>query len=120
MHGDGHAEDKGFMSLKSGEVEEFQIDSSGIPAQRQYEYELREDTYMYRLTLSVDAAVAVRAKRYAKERGVSLSKMIEAYLSAVAEGPEVSEDPPILQLLRDVLKKSTPEEYRRRLAGKYR
>ena len=40
---------------------------------------------MAKLTLSVDERVASRAKRYAKQQGVSVSQMVEAYLEAVAK-----------------------------------
>jgi hypothetical protein len=33
---------------------------------------------MSKLTLSVDSRVVIRAKRYAKQQGVSVSKMVEA------------------------------------------
>ena len=42
---------------------------------------------MAKLTLSVDERVVSRAKQYAKRRGVSVSEMVEAYLSAVAQPP---------------------------------
>jgi predicted HicB family RNase H-like nuclease len=42
---------------------------------------------MAKLTLSVDGRVVRRAKEYAKRRGVSVSKMVETYLAAVAEPP---------------------------------
>ncbi len=38
-----------------------------------------------KLTLSLDATVIEKAKEYAQQRGVSLSKMIENYLSVVTE-----------------------------------
>ncbi len=37
---------------------------------------------MSKLTLSVDGEVVARAKCHAKRRGVSVSQMVEAYLSA--------------------------------------
>jgi len=40
-----------------------------------------------KLTLSVDDRVVSRAKQYAKRRGISVSKMVEGYLAAVAEPP---------------------------------
>lgn len=76
---------------------------------------------MSKLTLSVDNRVVSRAKRYAKQRGVSVSKMVEAYLSAVAEPPSsTSLDVPILRAVRGSLKKADLDEYRRHLAAKYR
>ena len=59
---------------------------------------------MAKLTLSVNDTVVARAKRYAKARGVSISKMVEAYLSAVAEPPVRQQaDTPILRSLRGVV-----------------
>jgi len=76
---------------------------------------------MSKLTLSVDHAVVARAKRYAKAHGVSISKMVEAYLSAVAE-PQAGEpaDTPILRAVRGVLNKADVKDYRRHLETKYR
>lgn len=42
-------------------------------------------------TLSLDAAVIDRAKSYAKEKEVSLSKMIESYLSLVTSYSVIEE-----------------------------
>ena len=80
------------------------------------------DTIRYvQLTLSVDGGVVSRAKRYAKQRGVSVSKMVEAYLAAVAESPSpATRDVPILRSVRGCLKKADIDEYRSHLAAKYR
>ena len=80
-----------------------------------------EYVQMSKLTLSVDDAVVTRAKRYAKSRGTSISKMVEAYLSAVA-GPPVraSADTPILRAVKGILKKADTRDYRRHLETKYR
>lgn len=76
---------------------------------------------MSKLTLSVDNAVVARAKRYAKTRGTSISKMVEAYLSAVAEPPARPQaDTPILRSVRGILKKADVKDYRRYLENKYR
>jgi hypothetical protein len=76
---------------------------------------------MSKLTLSVDARVVSRAKRYAKQRGVSVSEMVEAYLAAVAEPPSsTSGDAPILRSLRGSLNRADIEDYRKHLAAKYR
>ncbi len=39
--------------------------------------------FLSKLTLSVRDRVVSRAKRYAKQRGVSVSKIVEAYLASV-------------------------------------
>jgi antitoxin component of RelBE/YafQ-DinJ toxin-antitoxin module len=76
---------------------------------------------MSKLTLSVDGRVVSRAKRYAKQRGVSISKMVEAYLAAVAEtSSPVTQDAPILRSVRGSLAKADLTGYRRHLAAKYR
>jgi hypothetical protein len=69
---------------------------------------------MSKLTLSVDDAVILRAKRYAKKQGVSVSKMVEAYLAAVAA------DPPILRSVTGVLKSADIKDYKRHSTTKYR
>jgi hypothetical protein len=76
---------------------------------------------MSKLTLSVNDAVILRAKRFAKKRGISVSKMVEAYLDAVAEpGAGVAADTPILRSVRGVLKNADVKDYKRHLATKYR
>jgi hypothetical protein len=74
---------------------------------------------MSKLTLSVDPAVVSRAKRYAKQNGISLSKMVETYLASVSAPPPVQELPPILRSLRGILKKGDPEDYKKHLVEKY-
>jgi uncharacterized protein DUF6364 len=76
---------------------------------------------MAKLTLSVDNRVVSRAKQYAKRRGVSVSEMVEAYLSAVAEPASPSTGAvPILRSVRGILKNADIDEYRKHLAAKYR
>lgn len=76
---------------------------------------------MAKLTLSVDDRVVSRAKQYAKLRGVSVSEMVEAYLTAVAEPPSPAAGAvPILRSVRGVLKNADIHEYRKHLAAKYR
>ena len=77
---------------------------------------------MSKLTLSVDDTVISRAKRYAKTQGVSISKMVEAYLSAVIAEPatRIPRDTPVLRSVRGILKKADVKDYKRYLATKYR
>lgn len=76
---------------------------------------------MSKLTLSVDDRVVSSAKRYAKQRGLSVSEMVEAYLSAVADAASLPDrDAPILRSVRGSLKKADLKEYRKHLAIKYR
>ena len=74
---------------------------------------------MAKLTLSVDNRVISRAKQYAKRRGISVSAMVEAYLTAIAE-PSVptARSAPILHSLRGVLKNADIDEYREHLTAK--
>jgi hypothetical protein len=76
---------------------------------------------MSKLTLSVDKNVVHRARRYAKEQGTSISRLVETYLAAVAR-PESGDvqDAPILSSLRGSLKKADLADYRRHLVAKYR
>jgi hypothetical protein len=76
---------------------------------------------MAKLTLSVDDGVVASAKRYAKLRGVSVSKLVETYLAAMAEPPAAETgNAPVLRAVRGVLKGADAEEYRRHLSEKYR
>ncbi len=75
---------------------------------------------MSKLTLSVDPVVVAKAKRYAKKRGVSISRMVETYLASVTD-PALTEDmPPILRSVSGILKRADVDDYRRHLAAKYR
>jgi Family of unknown function (DUF6364) len=73
-----------------------------------------------KLTLSVDAAVISRAKRYAKRSGVSVSALVENYLAVVSQPPSAPKAPPRLQELRGILKGADVSQYRKHLERKYR
>lgn len=76
---------------------------------------------MAKLTLSVDHRVISRAKEYARQRGISVSRMVEDYLSAVAEpSPQPARETPVLDSLRGSLKKADVGQYRKHLAARYR
>ncbi len=75
---------------------------------------------MSKLTLSVEKSVVTRARRYAQERGISVSKMVETYLAAVAEPVGEGRDTPVLKALRGSLQKADVESYRKHLTAKYR
>jgi hypothetical protein len=75
---------------------------------------------MSKLTLNVDPSIAARAKRYAKQQGVSVSKMVEAYLAAVSEPSSARDLPPILRSVLGTLKKADREEYTKHAIEKYR
>jgi hypothetical protein len=77
---------------------------------------------MAKLTLSVDEEVVAGAKRYAEQRGTSVSRLVEEYLAIVSRGAGASDEPPILARVRGLLKGSRLDErdYRRHLREKYR
>lgn len=76
---------------------------------------------MSKLTLTVNAAVVSRAKRYAKQHGISISSMVEAYLTAVTvPSADIPADSPILRSVRGVLKEADSRDHKRYLATKYR
>ena len=73
-----------------------------------------------KLTLSLNPRVVSQAKQYAKRRGVSVSHIVETYLSAVSSDPAAPADSPILRSLRGTLKNADLSDYREHLASKYR
>ena len=75
---------------------------------------------MSKLTLSVDGPVIAGAKRYARARGVSVSKLVQTYLSNLARPETLEEEPPVLRSLRGTLKRATVSDYRKHLREKYR
>ena len=74
---------------------------------------------MAKLTLSVNDTVITRAKEYAKQRGVSVSKVVQDYLTAIAD-PVAPSGTPVLDSVRGILKKADVKEYRQHLAAKHR
>ena len=57
-----------------------------------------------KLTLKLDGSVIARAKRYAKKRNTSLSKMIEAYLDSITQpGDPGIEITPLVEDLSGVI-----------------
>jgi Family of unknown function (DUF6364) len=76
---------------------------------------------MEKLTLSVDPQVVARAKRYAKARGTSVSRLVESMLDLVALPTGGDGDvPPVLAKLRGSMKRGSEADYRRYLERKYR
>lgn len=75
---------------------------------------------MPKLTLSIDAAVVKRAKRYAKSRRVSVSKLVEDYLALVSKSFQTPADTPVLRSLRGTLRRANVRAYGRHLERKYR
>lgn len=72
-----------------------------------------------KLTLSVDREVIRKAKRLAKKRGMSVSRMVQTYLEVVSRAPDSETDPPILRRLRGSLRGASVDDYRRHLREKY-
>jgi len=79
---------------------------------------------MTKLTLSVDAHVVEGAKRYARARGTSVSRLVETMLRLVSARPMNGEvtaaPPPVLRRLRGSLIGGSVRDYRRHLERKYR
>ena len=76
---------------------------------------------MPKLTLSVDAEVVARAKRYARAQGTSVSGLVEKLLDlAAAPSSNRRGTAPILGRLRGSLKKGARRDYHRYLEQKYR
>jgi len=82
------------------------------------------DTYMAKLTLSVDGQVVERAKRYASRRATSVSRLVEVYLDALARPTDLPDQdvPPVTRRLRGILKgaKHRRQDYIDYLGRKYR
>jgi hypothetical protein len=74
---------------------------------------------MYKLTLSVNEDVAGRAKRYAEQKGTSVSDLVERFLRVIAR-PVRTEGFPELSRLRGCLKGSDPAAHEKHLLRKYR
>jgi hypothetical protein len=75
---------------------------------------------MPKLTLSVDQTVVRQAKRYARARGTSISRLVETFLSVLVRPPVRPDDPPMLRQVRGILKAGDRDEYRRHLVRKHR
>ena len=76
---------------------------------------------MPKLTLSVDAEVVARAKRYARAQGTSVSGLVEKLLDlAAAPSNNRLGAAPILERLRGSLKRGARRDYHRYLEQKYR
>lgn len=76
---------------------------------------------MTKLTLSVDAAVVERAKRYASAQGTSVSGLVEKLLDMAATPAATDETaPPVLARLRGSLTRGSRRDYQRYLERKFR
>lgn len=72
-----------------------------------------------KLTLSVDESVIRAAKTYAAERGTSVSRLVEDFLSAVATDPAPGRVTPVLTRLRGSLRGVDRQDHRDALVDKY-
>ncbi len=76
-----------------------------------------------KLTLKLNKSIIDRAKEYAKERNISLSKMIENYLSAVTDEKEIEiKVSPLVESLIGITKPSSDsdkKDYTNYLSDKY-
>lgn len=75
---------------------------------------------MSKLTLSVDAQIAQRAKQYAADHGTSVSRLVEQFLDALSRSPRRGKATPVLSKLRGILRKGSRQDYRKHLVKKYR
>lgn len=77
-----------------------------------------------KLTLKLDKHIIENAKKYAKERKISLSKMVESYLNSITkESDEKVDITPFVESLSGVInisKEDYKEDYSDYLNGKYR
>lgn len=66
-----------------------------------------------KLTLTIEEAVVVRAKQYAKMQGRSLSDLIENYLKAITQAEaKTSRTTPITDALRGSIKDPGVKDYK--------
>lgn len=76
---------------------------------------------MQKLTLSVEGRVVERAKRYARSRGTSVSRLVETYLDMLAEPARgVGGRRPVLTRLRGSMSGGSRRDYHLYLERKYR
>ena len=68
---------------------------------------------MPKLTLSVNAKVVERAKRYASRRGTSVSQLVESMLDLVsaAASDSAGREPPVLAKLKGSLRRGSIGDY---------
>ena len=70
-----------------------------------------------KLTLTIEQAVIERAKSYAKEKGRSLSDIIENYLKAITKEERIEEElSPLIKSLRGSFKMPKSFDYKKELS----
>jgi uncharacterized protein DUF6364 len=72
-----------------------------------------------KLTLSVDPKVVQQAKRYARARRTSVSRLVEEYLQILGHGDLEAAEPPVLRELRGLLRHGSTSDYRHHVIHKY-
>jgi hypothetical protein len=75
---------------------------------------------MPKLTLSVDETLIRGAKRYAEAHGMSVSRLVEQYLSLLSKPPRSDDEAPVLRRLRGESRSVPADTHRRHLSRKYR
>ncbi len=72
-----------------------------------------------KLTLSIEQSVIKKAKLYAKEKGRSLSDIIENYLKTItAEQREIENTSPLIDSLRGSFKAPESFDYKKELSNR--
>ena len=70
-----------------------------------------------KLTLTIEQAIIERAKSYAKEKGRSLSDIIENYLKAITTEERIEEElSPLIKSLRGSFKTPKSFDYKKELS----
>jgi hypothetical protein len=76
-----------------------------------------------KLTLRLDNSIIEKAKKYAKNKNTSLSKLIESYLGKLVTPNDTNEVTPLVKSLSGVIDLpknfDTKKEYKKHLSNKY-
>jgi hypothetical protein len=72
-----------------------------------------------RLIVTLSRSVVTLAKRYTRQQGISVSQMVEGYLSPVTKPAEPRPEAPALRSLQGSLKKADIRDYRKHLVNKH-
>ncbi len=71
-----------------------------------------------KLTLTIEQSIIEKAKSYAKEKGRSLSDIIENYLKAITtEQRKIEDISPLVNSLRGSFKSPEPFDYKKELSN---
>ncbi len=76
-----------------------------------------------KLTLKLDNSIIEQAKRYAKAKNISLSKLIESYLGKLVDPEDTHDITPLVKSLSGVIdvpkKLDYKKEYKKHVVSKY-